>query len=95
MERGDYERLRWRCIRRALLELDIVLTRFLENGFENLTDAEKEAFVDMADMEDHDLWSLINGQAKPKDLRFVQLAAKIRGNQAGPGVSQSPARCVQ
>ena len=34
MERADYERLRWRCVRRALLELDITLTRFLDQGFE-------------------------------------------------------------
>jgi len=33
MERAELERLRWRCIRRALLELDIVLTRFLDKGF--------------------------------------------------------------
>ena len=30
MEREDYERLRWRCIRRGLLEVDIALTRFLD-----------------------------------------------------------------
>ena len=46
MERADYERLRWRCIRRALLELDITLTRFLDAGFADLSEAEQAAFVD-------------------------------------------------
>ena len=35
MERSDYERLRWRCIRRALLELDVTLTRFWIMGLSN------------------------------------------------------------
>jgi succinate dehydrogenase flavin-adding protein (antitoxin of CptAB toxin-antitoxin module) len=35
MERKT-ERLRWRCIRRRFLELDIMLTRFLDNGFDRL-----------------------------------------------------------
>ena len=46
MERADYERLRWRCIRRALLELDITLTRFLDAGFADLSEAEQAAFDD-------------------------------------------------
>ena len=56
MERADYERLRWRCIRRAFLELDIMLTRFLDNGFERLSPEQQQAFVELADMEDHELW---------------------------------------
>jgi len=56
MERADYERLRWRCIRRALLELDITLTRFLDAGFADLSEAEQAAFVDLVALEDHELW---------------------------------------
>ena len=56
MERADCERLRWRCIRRALLELDITLTRFLDSGFDRLSEEEKVVFVELADMEDHELW---------------------------------------
>ena len=64
MERADYERLRWRCVRRALLELDITLTRFLDDGdFEKLTDDQQQAFVELADMEDYDLWDLLTGKA--------------------------------
>ena len=51
MERADYERLRWRCIRRALLELDITLTRFLDAGFADLSEAEQAAFVDLVALE--------------------------------------------
>ena len=79
MDRADYERLRWRCIRRALLELDITLTRFLDGGaFEKLDDEQQQAFVVLADMEDYDLWDLLTGKAEIDDPRLAQMVALIR-----------------
>ena len=78
MERADYERLRWRCIRRALLELDISLTRFLDDGFDKLTDEQQQAFAELADMEDHDLWYLISGQTECHDPRLAPIVALLR-----------------
>ncbi|MCE1239136.1 MAG: succinate dehydrogenase assembly factor 2 [Azonexaceae bacterium] len=78
MERADYERLRWRCIRRALLELDISLTRFLDEDFESLSEEQKQVFVEMADMEDHDLWYLISGQEECTDPRYAPIVALLR-----------------
>ena len=45
MEREHYERLRWRCIRRGLLEVDIALTRFLDQKFECLSDDEQHGLT--------------------------------------------------
>ncbi|UCV18116.1 FAD assembly factor SdhE [Ferribacterium limneticum] len=79
MERADYERLRWRCIRRALLELDITLTRFLDSGeFEKLNDDQQQAFVVLADMEDYDLWDLLTGKAEIDDPRLAHMVTLIR-----------------
>jgi antitoxin CptB len=78
MQREDYERLRWRCIRRGLLEVDISLTKFLDEGFHNLDEAEQQAFVELADMEDHDLWHLISGQAECADPRLAPIVAMLR-----------------
>lgn len=78
MEREDYERLRWRCIRRALLELDIALTRFLDEQFDSLTDEEQQAFAELANMEDHDLWYMISGQAECDDPRLAPIVAMLR-----------------
>lgn len=78
MERQDYERLRWRCIRRALLELDITLTRFLDNGFEELDEAQKQAFAELADMEDYELWDMVTGKTECTDPRFAPIVARIR-----------------
>jgi succinate dehydrogenase flavin-adding protein (antitoxin of CptAB toxin-antitoxin module) len=78
MERQDYERLRWRCIRRGLLEVDIALTRFLDDGFDQLDDEEQKAFVELADMEDYDLWHLISGQADIDDPRLAHVVNLLR-----------------
>jgi succinate dehydrogenase flavin-adding protein (antitoxin of CptAB toxin-antitoxin module) len=78
MERADYERLRWRCIRRAFLELDIVLTRFLDKGFDDLSEEEQQVFVELADMEDHELWYWVSGKTECDDPRLAPVVAKIR-----------------
>jgi len=78
MERADYERLRWRCIRRGLLEVDIALTRFLDHQFAGLNDDQQQAFAELADMEDHDLWHLISGQAECDDARLSPIVALLR-----------------
>lgn len=80
MERADYERLRWRCIRRALLELDITLTRFLDNGFAQLSETEQAAFVELVALEDHELWYLLSGKAEcaADEAHFVPVVEKIR-----------------
>ena len=78
MERQDYERLRWRCIRRALLELDITLTWFLDDWFDQLSDEQQQVFVELADMEDHDLWYLLSGKTECDDPRLAPVVALIR-----------------
>ena len=78
MQREDFERLRWRCIRRGLLEVDIALTRFLDDQFNALNEEQKRAFVELADMEDHDLWHLISGQADCADPRLAPIVAMLR-----------------
>ena len=66
----NLERVRWRA-RRGLLELDIVLGRFIEAHYEQLDDAEKQAFETLLDMPDNPLWDMIAGRAE----RGVQEAA--------------------
>ena len=62
-----FQRLRWRCIRRGLLELDIVLTRFLDTGYAQLDDTQTRAFSQLAEMEDPDLLDLLTGRKECGD----------------------------
>ncbi|MEO7622024.1 MAG: succinate dehydrogenase assembly factor 2 [Gallionella sp.] len=59
----NLERIRWRA-RRGLLELDIVLGRFIETHYAHLDDAEKQAFETLLDMPDNPLWDMIAGKAE-------------------------------
>lgn len=54
------ERVRWRC-RRGLLELDIVLARFVEQRYAGLDEAQRRAFDELLDLPDTELWDQVCG----------------------------------
>lgn len=56
----DRGRVRWQC-RRALLELDLVFTRFLERDFDSLSESQLADLDDLLRCEDHELWGMVNG----------------------------------
>jgi len=53
-------RLQWRC-RRGLLELDIVLGRFVLANYAALNDEQRRAFDELLDLPDTVLWDIISG----------------------------------
>ncbi|MGQ0579055.1 MAG: FAD assembly factor SdhE [Betaproteobacteria bacterium] len=63
---AEIERLRWQC-RRGLLELDVVLTRFLDRHFEKLSLQQREAFRRLLDYPDNELWDFVTGKQPPPD----------------------------
>jgi antitoxin CptB len=60
---SELSRIRWRC-RRGLLELDIVLGRFVDVHYSTLTDQDKDAFAWLLAQGDNELWDLISGQSE-------------------------------
>ncbi len=58
------ERVRWRC-RRGLLELDIVLGRFIGQHYPQLDESQRLEFDELLDLPDNDLWELITGKLEP------------------------------
>ncbi len=73
----DLERVRWRC-RRGLLELDIVLGRFVEAHYARLDGAERQAFEVLLDMPDNPLWDMVAGRAEAAAGEQQALLEKIR-----------------
>ena len=61
---ADHDRIRWRC-RRGLLELDLVLERFLKQRFDRLDAAERGLFDELLDTPDNDLLDMALGRAEP------------------------------
>ena len=73
----ELERLRWRC-RRGLLELDIVLGRFVEQHYAGLDVSQKKVFDALLDMPDTVLWDMIAGRQEAAQGEQQALLEKIR-----------------
>jgi antitoxin CptB len=73
----EIERVRWRC-RRGLLELDIVLGRFVERHYAELDVAQKAAFDALLDMPDTLLWDMVAGRREAEQGDQQALLEKIR-----------------
>jgi antitoxin CptB len=58
------ERVRWRC-RRGLLELDIVLGRFIEQRYAQMDNEQRVIFDELLDLPDTELWDQVTGKKEP------------------------------
>jgi antitoxin CptB len=73
MERVERDRLYWKC-RRGLLELDLVLQRFVPT----LKDEDLQPLNILLDLPDNDLWDIISGRSSYYDRRFEETVARLR-----------------
>ena len=70
-------RLRWHC-RRGLLELDLVLQRFMDNRYASMKAADVELLKELLDYPDQDLWDMIIGRLQPADKRVAPVLEMLR-----------------
>ena len=71
------DRLRWSC-RRGLLELDLVLQRFLKEEYPLLGDKQKQTFSRLLGLPDNDLLDLAMGRADTTDEAFGEIVQLMR-----------------
>ncbi len=62
-DRVRRERIRWHC-RRGLLELDLILGRFLAQHLSGMGEAQLGAFEALLGHTDNDLWDLVSGRGE-------------------------------
>ena len=67
---SEADRIRWQC-RRGLLELDLVLAKFLDRHLENLSPGNLAALKRLLDYPDHDLWDFATGKMAPPDAELA------------------------
>jgi succinate dehydrogenase flavin-adding protein (antitoxin of CptAB toxin-antitoxin module) len=72
----ERERMQWRC-RRGLLELDLLLKKFLERHYDGLTDREHAALARLLDLPDPELLDYCFGASQPDDPDLQALVHKI------------------
>jgi antitoxin CptB len=70
-------RLRWRC-RRGMRELDVMLTRYLDRVWDRASLAERDAFVQLVEMQDPDLFGYLVGRTIPTEESQRAVVACIR-----------------
>ncbi|MGH8541551.1 MAG: succinate dehydrogenase assembly factor 2 [Stenotrophobium sp.] len=56
----DKARIRWHC-RRGMKELDVLLERYLAKFYDTAPEIERQAFIELLDQEDPQIWSWIMG----------------------------------
>lgn len=75
--RLDPSRLRWRC-RRGTRELDQLLGWWFEQRFGNADPALQQAFADLLDEQDPDLWDWVMGRSPPSRPGYIEIIDAIR-----------------
>jgi antitoxin CptB len=73
---GDLDRIRWQC-RRGLLELDLVLNRFLESGLEGLSPGQLGVLREFLGENDTSLLAWLMGQEEPP-ARYAALVRQLQ-----------------
>lgn len=65
----ELDRVRWRC-RRGMLELDIVLQRFVDKHYTQLNETELQQFDTLLNLPDNDLWDMITAKKEVGDIKL-------------------------
>jgi succinate dehydrogenase flavin-adding protein (antitoxin of CptAB toxin-antitoxin module) len=74
---SELDRVRWHC-RRGMLELDLMLQRFLDEHLASLSPDEMERFKEVLDLQDGDLWQILSGREEIDDPRLEAIVLMIR-----------------
>jgi antitoxin CptB len=74
---SERDRIKWHC-RRGMLELDLVLERFVERHLDALDRAELDAFRELLTFDDGDLFDMVMGRAEPQNAQLNEVLEKMR-----------------
>ncbi len=74
MDRVAHNRLKWKC-RRGLLELDLVLQKFVEK---HLQERDLSILDELLELQDHELWDIVSGRSDRYDGKFGGIVARLR-----------------
>lgn len=81
MKKIILSRLRWAC-RRGMLELDLLLSNFLEEAFLTLSEQEQASFIELLETNDQDLFLWLTGKEVTKNQKVNLIIEKIRHHAA-------------
>lgn len=71
------KKIRWRCSRRGMLELDEILVHFFDKHFQQLSPERQAAFEELLSCPDPDLLAWLMGRGKPDDAALADIVERI------------------
>lgn len=74
---NEFSRLKWQC-RRGMKELDLLLTRYLEQEYNRASLAEQQTFQTLLELPDIDLYAYLIGQETSGDDKLLRLIETIK-----------------
>lgn len=74
---SERDRIRWNC-RRGMLELDLLLHKFLDRRLDLISAPQVEMFKELLEFEDNDLLDMLMGRAEPADERLSPVLEMMR-----------------
>jgi antitoxin CptB len=77
---GEIGKLRWRC-RRGMRELDVLLTRYVEEEYRTAAPEQQRAFRRLLDIQDPVMHAYFLGREEPPDAELASLIARISAAQ--------------
>jgi len=75
---SELSRLRWLC-RRGMKELDLVMSRYLEQHYEAASSEDQSHFRDLLELPDPELYGLLLGRRRAQDDAQAKLIDFLRG----------------
>ena len=75
---SEVARLRWLC-RRGMKELDVVLTRYLDESYSEASVTDQRLFRRLLEMPDPDLYSLLLRRTDTDDVELGRFLQVLRG----------------
>ena len=77
----ELNRMRWQC-RRGMLELDLLLTDFLETRFPNLDPSARQSFLRLLELPDQTLQQWLFGDGAKVDSELQQIVRILKDHGA-------------
>ena len=71
-----YARLKWAC-RRGMLEIDVIFMPFVEEGFNDLSEADKLTFESLLTCDDPDLYAWFMGHQPCHNAQYKRIIDHI------------------
>lgn len=73
----EIQRLAWSC-RRGMLELDVILSNFLHEEYERLNNDQRQAFTELLQYPDPELFAFFLGDTLPSQSSHVDIVLMVR-----------------